>query len=240
MGVAKQQTFLLPASRVEWVIIRPVGKTWKYDVLTTCGARNIDLVKSLGANEILDYKTRWSCSKSPFPRVGGRSRWSTSHTLSLVFILSCNIFLCGCSSGGGLEETVFVTGHYCTLIPPPHMVQHWCDEMLLPLGGGSQEGFIRWPRVFSDSKVFGLPIGPSFVAIISKRLTRDGSKTSRSSLMGGGEGMGPVKKTAKALGDALFDESMGPIGQVVVICGRNKSLLSILDALYIFAVVKHL
>ncbi|KAF9603815.1 hypothetical protein IFM89_037949 [Coptis chinensis] len=29
-------------------------------------------------------------------------------------------------------------------------------------------------------------------------------------LMGGGEGMGPVKKTAKALGDALFDESMGP------------------------------
>ncbi|KAF9591209.1 hypothetical protein IFM89_002864 [Coptis chinensis] len=42
-------------------------------------------------------------------------------------------------------------------------------------------------------------------------------------LMGGGEGMGPVKKTAKALGDALFDESMGrPIGQVVVICGQMK------------------
>ncbi|KAF9606401.1 hypothetical protein IFM89_025090, partial [Coptis chinensis] len=52
-------------------------------------------------------------------------------------------------------------------------------------------------------------------------------------LMGGGEGMGPVKKTAKALGDALFNESMGhPIGQVVVICGRNKSLSSILIALY--------
>lgn len=46
-------------------------------------------------------------------------------------------------------------------------------------------------------------------------------------LMGGGEGMGPIEATARALGDALYDENLGePIGQVLVICGRNKKLTS--------------
>ena len=44
-------------------------------------------------------------------------------------------------------------------------------------------------------------------------------------LMGGGEGMGPIESTARALGDALCDENLGDaIGQVLVICGRNKEL----------------
>lgn len=44
-------------------------------------------------------------------------------------------------------------------------------------------------------------------------------------LMGGGEGMGPIEATARALGDALYDEDlMKPIGQILVICGRNKKL----------------
>ncbi|KAF9601692.1 hypothetical protein IFM89_022112 [Coptis chinensis] len=90
----------------------------------------------------------------------------------------------------------------------------------------------------SHIRVFGLPIRPSFCcAIISKDQLRDelemDPKLPAVLLMGGGERMGPVKKTAKALGDALFDESIGrPIGQVVVICGRNKSLSSILITLY--------
>ena len=51
-------------------------------------------------------------------------------------------------------------------------------------------------------------------------------------LMGGGEGMGPVKKTAKALGTSLFDEESGkPIGQLIIICGRNKELASTLESL---------
>lgn len=51
-------------------------------------------------------------------------------------------------------------------------------------------------------------------------------------LMGGGEGMGPVKKTAKALGESLFDKEVGkPIGQLIIICGRNKGLVSSLDSL---------
>lgn len=46
-------------------------------------------------------------------------------------------------------------------------------------------------------------------------------------LMGGGEGMGPIEATAKALGNALYDENLGePIGQVLVICGRNKKLVN--------------
>lgn len=44
-------------------------------------------------------------------------------------------------------------------------------------------------------------------------------------LMGGGEGMGPIEATARALGKMLYDESLGaPIGQILVICGRNKKL----------------
>lgn len=44
-------------------------------------------------------------------------------------------------------------------------------------------------------------------------------------LMGGGEGMGPIEATAKALSKALYDENHGePIGQVLVICGHNKKL----------------
>lgn len=46
-------------------------------------------------------------------------------------------------------------------------------------------------------------------------------------LMGGGEGMGPIEATARALGDALYDEIHGePIGQLLVICGRNKKLFN--------------
>lgn len=51
-------------------------------------------------------------------------------------------------------------------------------------------------------------------------------------LMGGGEGMGPVKKTAKALGEALFDEALDKsIGQIVIICGRNQLLASTLQSI---------
>lgn len=51
-------------------------------------------------------------------------------------------------------------------------------------------------------------------------------------LMGGGEGMGPIEATARALGDSLYDENLGgPVGQVLVICGRNKKLASRLSAI---------
>ncbi|KAF8674818.1 hypothetical protein HU200_047946 [Digitaria exilis] len=51
-------------------------------------------------------------------------------------------------------------------------------------------------------------------------------------LMGGGEGMGPVEETARALGEELYDNSrQRPIGQIVVICGRNQVLRSTLQSL---------
>lgn len=89
----------------------------------------------------------------------------------------------------------------------------------------------------SQIRVFGLPIRPSFCRAVlvkddlRKELELD-PELPAVLLMGGGEGMGPVKKTAKALGDALFDKELGkPIGQLVVICGRNKTLSSSLQAL---------
>lgn len=51
-------------------------------------------------------------------------------------------------------------------------------------------------------------------------------------LMGGGEGMGPIEATARALEKALYDENLGePIGQVLVICGRNKKLANRLHSI---------
>ena len=50
-------------------------------------------------------------------------------------------------------------------------------------------------------------------------------------LMGGAEGMGPVKKTAMALGESLYDKDQEkPIGQLITICGRNKALVSTLES----------
>lgn len=51
-------------------------------------------------------------------------------------------------------------------------------------------------------------------------------------LMGGGEGMGPVEQTARALGEELYDHRRRRrVGQVVVICGRNQALRSTLQSL---------
>ncbi|KAH7861659.1 hypothetical protein Vadar_029041 [Vaccinium darrowii] len=89
----------------------------------------------------------------------------------------------------------------------------------------------------SQTRVFGLPIRPSFChAVLSKDDLRVELEIDPALpavlLMGGGEGMGPVKKTAKALGESLFNEELGkPIGQMIVICGRNKDLGSTLESI---------
>ncbi|XP_059645121.1 monogalactosyldiacylglycerol synthase, chloroplastic [Cornus florida] len=82
----------------------------------------------------------------------------------------------------------------------------------------------------SQIKVYGLPVRPSFVKPVRpkeelrKELGLD-EYLPAVLLMGGGEGMGPIEATARALGNALYDESLGePIGQVLVICGHNKKL----------------
>ncbi|XP_020091284.1 probable monogalactosyldiacylglycerol synthase 3, chloroplastic isoform X2 [Ananas comosus] len=89
----------------------------------------------------------------------------------------------------------------------------------------------------SQIRVFGLPIRPSFcrAVLVKEELRKEldmDPELPAVLLMGGGEGMGPVKTTARALGESLFDEELGrPIGQLIVICGRNKSLSSTLGAL---------
>ncbi|ESR66352.1 Monogalactosyldiacylglycerol synthase 2 [Citrus sinensis] len=88
----------------------------------------------------------------------------------------------------------------------------------------------------SQIRVFGLPIRPSFVrAVISKDNLRIELKLDPTLpavlLMGGGEGMGPVKETAMALGESLLDKETGrPIGQLIIICGRNRTLASTLQS----------
>ena len=88
----------------------------------------------------------------------------------------------------------------------------------------------------SQIRVFGLPIRPSFCRAVLKKddlrveLEMD-AELPAVLLMGGGEGMGPVKKTAEALGESLYDKENGkPRGQVVIICGRNEGLANTLKA----------
>ncbi|XP_048228053.1 probable monogalactosyldiacylglycerol synthase, chloroplastic isoform X2 [Ricinus communis] len=84
----------------------------------------------------------------------------------------------------------------------------------------------------AQTKVYGLPVRPSFVKPVRpkgelrKELGMD-EDLPAVLLMGGGEGMGPIEATARALGESLYDENLGePIGQILVICGRNKKLAS--------------
>ncbi|XP_010533117.1 PREDICTED: monogalactosyldiacylglycerol synthase 3, chloroplastic [Tarenaya hassleriana] len=89
----------------------------------------------------------------------------------------------------------------------------------------------------SQIRVFGLPIRPSFArAVLSKDELRKELEMDPDLpavlLMGGGEGMGPVQKTAEALGESLYDAENGkPIGQLIIICGRNKVLALTLASL---------
>lgn len=82
----------------------------------------------------------------------------------------------------------------------------------------------------SQIKVYGLPVRPSFVKPVRSKveLRRElgmDEDLPAVLLMGGGEGMGPIEATARALNNSLYDENLGePIGQVLVICGRNKKL----------------
>ncbi|XP_039117380.1 monogalactosyldiacylglycerol synthase, chloroplastic isoform X1 [Dioscorea cayenensis subsp. rotundata] len=89
----------------------------------------------------------------------------------------------------------------------------------------------------SQIKVYGLPVRPSFVKQVRPKdeLRRElgmDEYLPAVLLMGGGEGMGPIEATARALGDALFNETLGePIGQMLVICGRNKKLANKLQSI---------
>ncbi|KAH0450275.1 hypothetical protein IEQ34_020967 [Dendrobium chrysotoxum] len=89
----------------------------------------------------------------------------------------------------------------------------------------------------SQIRVFGLPIRPSFCrAALEKDSLRQELEMEPCLqavlLMGGGEGMGPVKETAEALEEALHDKELDrPIGQAVIICGRNMALYSSLQSI---------
>ncbi|KAI4316420.1 hypothetical protein L6164_024400 [Bauhinia variegata] len=82
----------------------------------------------------------------------------------------------------------------------------------------------------SQIKIYGLPVRPSFVKPVRPKdeLRRElgmDEDLPAVLLMGGGEGMGPIEATARALGDALYDKNLGaPLGQILLICGRNKKL----------------
>ncbi|XP_020238691.1 probable monogalactosyldiacylglycerol synthase, chloroplastic isoform X2 [Cajanus cajan] len=89
----------------------------------------------------------------------------------------------------------------------------------------------------SQIKIFGLPVRPSFVKPVRPKdeLRRElgmDEDLPAVLLMGGGEGMGPIEATARALGDLLHDENVGgPVGQILVICGRNKKLANKLNSI---------
>lgn len=89
----------------------------------------------------------------------------------------------------------------------------------------------------SQIKVFGLPVRPSFVKAVRTKdeLRRElgmDEDLRAVLLMGGGEGMGPIEATARALGNALYDENNAePIGQILIICGRNKKLADKLNSI---------
>ena len=75
----------------------------------------------------------------------------------------------------------------------------------------------------------GLPVRPAFASDYpTKRELRRQLALNETLptvlVMGGGDGMGPVEEIAVALAQSLCDDAHNPMGQIVVICGRNTVL----------------
>ncbi len=79
-------------------------------------------------------------------------------------------------------------------------------------------------------RCYGLPIRPTFARPVASRegLRRELGLVEDLPavlLMGGGEGMGPVGRIARAIASRLAEGGAGrPAGQMVVICGQNRKL----------------
>jgi len=79
-------------------------------------------------------------------------------------------------------------------------------------------------------RCYGLPIRPAFARpgaspVEMRRKLGLAEDLPAVLLMGGGEGMGPVGRIARAVASRLADDGSGrPAGQMVVICGRNQKL----------------
>ncbi|KAL2544615.1 Monogalactosyldiacylglycerol synthase 1 [Forsythia ovata] len=136
---------------------------------------------------------------------------------------------------GLLKNIVFTTvvTDLCTCHPT------WFHKLVTRCYSPSEEVAKRALRAGlqpSQIKVYGLPVRTSFVKPVRPKneLRKElgmNEYLPAVLLMGGGEGMGPIEATAKALGDALYDDAHGkPIGQVLVICGRNKKLANKLQS----------
>ncbi|KAK6116972.1 hypothetical protein DH2020_049347 [Rehmannia glutinosa] len=120
---------------------------------------------------------------------------------------------------GLLKKIVFATvvTDLCTCHPT------WFHKLVTRCYSPSEEVAKRALRAGlqrSQVKVYGLPVRPSFVKPVRskdelrKRLGMD-EYLPAVLLMGGGEGMGPIEATARALADALYDQTHGePLGQV--------------------------
>nr|GMD44355.1 probable monogalactosyldiacylglycerol synthase, chloroplastic [Ipomoea batatas] len=132
-------------------------------------------------------------------------------------------------SKGLLKKIVFTTvvTDLCTCHPT------WFHKLVTRCYCPSEENARRALKAGlkqSQIKVYGLPLRPSFIKPVRPKvelrieLGMD-EHLPAVLLMGGGEGMGPIEATARALEDALYDERRGgPIGQILIICGRNKKL----------------
>ncbi|CAH9102074.1 unnamed protein product [Cuscuta europaea] len=132
-------------------------------------------------------------------------------------------------SKGLLNKIVFTTvvTDLCTCHPT------WFHKLVTRCYAPSDEVAHRAIKAglrFSQIKIFGLPVRPSFLKPVRpKAELRDelglDVELPAVLLIGGGEGMGPIEATARALGDALYDDKLGePTGQVLIVCGRNKKL----------------
>jgi 1,2-diacylglycerol 3-beta-galactosyltransferase len=84
----------------------------------------------------------------------------------------------------------------------------------------------------AQMRTLGLPIRPVFgresrpKALLRQQLAMD-PELPAALLVGGGEGMGPVADVARTLAIRLAGGAMqakGPMGQLVIICGRNRKL----------------
>ena len=117
---------------------------------------------------------------------------------------------------------VKVIGVLTDYAPHSYWLHEGVDYYVVP-SEEAKERFVQEGISEERIKVFGIPVDPKFTTVVDKKLVAQklGLNPEKPTvlIMGGGQGLGPIKKVVKALTKSKVDF------QLIVLAGTNKKLI---------------